>query len=225
MFIKILFLIHIGGAAIGLLSGFMAMVFRKGSGWHGAAGSVFFVSMLSMSATAAYIAAFVRPVPMNLVVALLTFYLVSTAWRAAKNRDGALNAFDVGAFLFILADAIAAYGFAIGSEQKGRAMVCVIFGTVALLCAVSDVRMLRRGNLAEPARVVRHLWRMCLALLIATMSFYPGQAKLLPMWLRETKLMLIPHVLLIGSMIWWRYRMSARKRAQRLATPPVPVTA
>ena len=38
-------MIHICGAVVGLLSGFMAMTFRKGSGLHGAAGSVFFVSM------------------------------------------------------------------------------------------------------------------------------------------------------------------------------------
>ena len=82
-----LLLVHICSATVGLLSGFMAMAFRKGSNWHGAAGTVFFVSMLLMSSSGAYIAAFLKPVAINVVAATLTFYLVSTAWRAAKKRD------------------------------------------------------------------------------------------------------------------------------------------
>ena len=56
---------------------------------------------------------------------------------------------------------------------------------------------------------------MCLALMIATMSFYPGQAKLFSKALRATNLLFIPHVLLIGATIFWLYRISLRKRAQR----------
>ena len=54
--------VHICGATIGLLSGYMALLFRKGSGLHGAAGNVFFIAMLSMSASGAYIASFVHPI-------------------------------------------------------------------------------------------------------------------------------------------------------------------
>ena len=56
-----LLVLHIGSAAVGLLSGFLAMSFRKGSGLHGAAGNVFFVSMLIATAAGGYLAAFVRP--------------------------------------------------------------------------------------------------------------------------------------------------------------------
>src|SRR5688500_18597068 len=101
MLLTTLLLIHISGAVIGLLSGFLAMFLRKGSGPHGAAGTVFFVSMLGMSGTGAYIAIFLRPNALNVVVALLTFYLVSTSWRAAKNREGGTNRFDIGALLVI----------------------------------------------------------------------------------------------------------------------------
>ena len=48
-----LLLLHVCGAVVGLLSGFAAMLVRKGSNWHGATGTVFFGSMLIMSSTAA----------------------------------------------------------------------------------------------------------------------------------------------------------------------------
>jgi len=47
-----LLLVHICGAVVGLLSGYLAMLVRKGSGLHEAAGRVYVVSMLTMSGPA-----------------------------------------------------------------------------------------------------------------------------------------------------------------------------
>jgi uncharacterized membrane protein len=214
-----LLLLHISAAVVGLLSGFLAMSLRKGSGLHGAAGTVFFVSMLCMSASAAYMAAFMQPNMLNVVVGLLTFYLVATAWWAARRREGGTGLFDRGAFLFILGVGAAgmAFGFQAANSQAGSkdgmpAAAYFIFGSVALLCAVSDIRMLVRGSLSGAHRIARHLWRMCLALLIATLSFFPGQARQLPEWLREMKILYVPHIILIVSMIYWLWRVRARPR-------------
>ena len=148
-----LLLVHISAATVGLLSGFLAMVLRKGSGRHGAAGTVFFVSMLIMSSTGAYIAAFEKPIALNVVVALLTFYLVSTAWWTARHREARIGAFDVGALLFILVIAAAAltFGFEAASSPTGTkdrmpAGLYFFFGSAAVLGAVSDIKMLRRGG-------------------------------------------------------------------------------
>jgi uncharacterized membrane protein len=223
-----LLLLHICAAVIGLLSGFLAMALRKGSGWHGAAGNVFFVSMLTMTSSGAYLAAFHKPNMLNLVVALLTFYLVATAWRAARRRDGGTGTFDLGALLFILAVGVAgvAFGFEAANSPKGLkdglpAAIYFVFGSIALLCAVSDIRMMVRGGVSGARRIARHLWRMSLALLIATVSFFPGQARQLPEWLRENSLLYVPHVLVIGSMVFWIYRVKFRKRVQenKVITP------
>lgn len=217
-----LLLIHICAAVVGLLSGFLTMAFRKGSGLHGAAGNVFFVSMLIMSASAAYLAAFRKPNMMNVVVGLLTFYLVATAWWAAKRRDGGASPFDFGALLFVLAVGVAGvgFGFEAANSPKGTkdgmpAAAYFIFGSVALLCASSDLRMFVRGGVSGSNRIARHLWRMSLALLIATLSFFPGQARQLPEWLRENNFLYVPHLLLIGSMVFWMYRVRFRKRLPR----------
>lgn len=218
MLLTPLLLVHICGAVIGILSGFAAMLLPKGRGLHAAAGTVFFVSMLTMSASAAFIATFLRPVHINVVVSLLTIYLVVTARRALRNRATAFDAFDTGAMIYVFALALLAYAFGLGAGA-GREVVRIpapayfIFGTVALLCALTDLRFLRSGGLVGPRRLVRHLWRMGLALLIATLSLYPGQAKLFPPAWRETKLLIVPHLLLFGSMIVYALRMR-RKRGQ-----------
>ncbi|HEX8407299.1 MAG TPA: hypothetical protein VF883_00415 [Thermoanaerobaculia bacterium] len=209
-----LLLFHICCAVVGLLSGAMAMIFRKGSGRHGAAGTVFFVSMLFMSSSAAWIALVFRPNALNVVVSLLTFYLVSTGWWTAKRRTAGTNAFDLVAMLFVLAVGITGvtFGFeaadsAMGTKDHMPAPIYFVFGTIALLCAMSDLRMIVRGGITGGRRVARHLGRMGLALLIATMSLYPGQAKLFSQALRDTNLLLLPLFLLIGSLVFWQYRV------------------
>jgi hypothetical protein len=65
-----------------------------------------------------------------------------------------------------------------------------------------------------PARVRRHLWRMCFAMFIATGSFFLGQANVLPEPLRvrpvRTLLAYLPLMLMFFYL--WRYR-DRRRRA------------
>jgi uncharacterized membrane protein len=214
-------LLHVCSAPVALLSGFMAMLFRKGSGLHGAAGTVFFVSMLSMSGSGALIAGFWRPNGGNLVVAVLTFYLVATAWVMAKRRGGKPGRFDLAALLVVLATGLAGvlWGFEAAGSPKAMkdgmpAAIYFVFGTIALLHAWSDIRMIARGGVTGTQRIVRHLWRMSFALFITTFSLFPGQARLFSAAMRKSSLMYVPHLLLIGMMIFWLVRMRrARRRA------------
>ena len=47
-------------------------------------------------------------------------------------------------------------------------------GSVCLLAAAGDVRMLVRGGVLGAKRIARHLWRMCFGLFIAAGSFFLG---------------------------------------------------
>ena len=87
--------LHICAGVLGVLSGAAAMSFRKGSRRHRLTGNVFFVAMLVMGSSAAYLG--------NVVGGLLACYLVATAWLTARQREGETNIFDWAAFLFALA--------------------------------------------------------------------------------------------------------------------------
>jgi uncharacterized membrane protein len=94
-------ILHICSGTIGLFSGAAAMVFRKGSARHGAAGNVFVVSMLSLAASGTYLAV-AKSEPGNILGGVLTFYLVATAWMTARRGNAKTGRFDWGALLFIL---------------------------------------------------------------------------------------------------------------------------
>ena len=214
--------VHVLCAVIALLSGYLAMVFRKGSGLHGAAGSVFWATMIGMSLTGAYAGAFIgEPVLINVVAGLIAFYLTITAWRAVRNRSGAVGNLDRALLALITGICLLALGsgivYAITKSAPAGVppMAYFIFGSCALWCVITDVRMLKRGSLLGAYRLRRHLWRMGWALGIATLSLYPGRPSVFPQWLKDSNLLFIPHVLLLGSILFWTARVSTRRKAQR----------
>jgi hypothetical protein len=173
-------IVHICGGSLGLLSGTAAMTFRKGSPRHVLAGKVFVASMLTMAVFAVYLA-ITRHQPNNIGGGILTFYLIGTAWLTAKRRDGETNRFDWIVLLVPLALGILTWMNGIkvlrsGASSEDGVPVGMSFfmGSVMLLAAAGDVRMLVRGGVAGTKRIARHLWRMCFGLFIASGSFFLG---------------------------------------------------
>jgi len=165
---------------VGLLSGTAAIAFRKGSPRHVLAGKVFVASMLTMAAFAVYLA-IVRHQPNNIGGGIFTFYLIGTAWLTARRRDGETIRLDWVALLIPLALGILTWmnGLKVvrsgASSQDGVPVGMSFFmGSVMLLAAAGDVRMLVRGGAFGAKRIARHLWRMCFGLFIASGSFFLG---------------------------------------------------
>src|SRR4029077_19358055 len=111
---------HISAGSVALLSGTAAMSFRKGSHWHRLTGTVFVISMLSLSASGAHLG-YMKHQMLNGLQGVLTFYLVATAWWTAKRRDGQTGIFDWSALPVPLAvgTGLAFYGLEAANSQTG----------------------------------------------------------------------------------------------------------
>jgi len=209
--------LHICAGIVGLLSGTAAMILRKGSRGHRKAGNVFVISMLSMATAGAYLG-FMKHQTNNVFGGLLTIYLVATAWKTGRPKDnnGETGIFDWVGFLFALT--IGALSVAHGLEKvAGRAGLDdgvpagmdIFMGSVILLAAAGDLRMLVRGGISGTQRIARHLWRMCFGLFIASGSFFLGQGnKVFPDWLLKTNLLIVPALLPLVLLIFWLFRIS-----------------
>jgi len=202
------------------------MVFRKGSPRHVQAGKVFVVSMLIMAVGATYLA-FVRHQPNNVGGGILVFYLIGTAWLTARRRDGETSRWDWLAFLIPLTIGILTWMNGINvarsgaSSQDGVPVGMTFFmGSVMLLAAAGDVRMLVRGGVFGAKRIARHLWRMCFGLFIAAGSFFMGPSNRplrllsavrlgqhLPPALFSTSLYLILTILPLVLLVFWLVRV------------------
>jgi len=209
-----------------LLSGTAAIAFRKGSPRHVLAGRVFVVSMLTMAVFAAYLA-IVRDQPNNIGGGILTFYLIGTAWLTARRRDGETSRLDWVALLIPSAIGILTWMHGIkvvrsGAPSPDGVPVGMIFfsGSVCLLAAAGDFRMLVSGGVFGAKRIARHLWRMCYGLFIAAGSFFMGPnnrplrllstvgiRRHLPAALFSTGLYLILTILPLILLIFWLVRV------------------
>lgn len=174
--------IHICGGTLGLASGAAALSFRKGSRRHVVAGKVFVASMLTMAIGATWLATQKHETG-NIVGGIFTFYLILTAWWTARHTDGGTSKF--GWVVLLIPLSVSVLNWIAGIEKIGSsgplkdgvpAGMNLFLGSVMLLAAAGDVRMLLRGGIAGTARIARHLWRMCFGLFIASGSFFLGPA-------------------------------------------------
>ncbi len=217
--------LHICGGTLGMLSGAVAVSFRKGSRRHGLAGRVFVISMLIMSAAGVYMA-FLKSQPGNILGGTLTFYLVATAWMTARHRDGETGLFDWGALLvaLTLGAVTATWGWEAANSANGLKNgypvgVYVFLGSVALLAATGDIRMLVLGGVSSTQRIVRHLWRMCFAWFIASASIFLARPQIFPALLRRTGVLYLLSILPLILMIFWMIRVRITNAYKKKSMP------
>jgi hypothetical protein len=215
--------LHVVAGSLGLLSGFLALATVKGMPLHRRSGRAFVRTMLAMCAAglALTLASGVW-VPVNAAAALVTAYLVVTSLttvRPLATHGHALHvgamalAFTVGAIELALGVAAAASG---GKWHGIPAFPFFMFGLVGLVGGAGDVRVLRWGAPRGPARLRRHLWRMSFALFIAAMSFFLGQAKVIPKPIRIMSLLAMPPLVVLVAMVYWLWRVRTRRASGRI---------
>ena len=152
--------LHIVSGTLGMLSGFVAVFLRKGSHWHGIAGNIFVIFMMSLSLTGVYLALMKLSEPgqpPNLIGGTLTFYLVTTAWLTAKRQAGKPGIVDWGALLVVLSVAAVEVTWGVGASMSPTHAVASgvhsglrgICGACALRCSLRQCRSFRRGNVSS----------------------------------------------------------------------------
>lgn len=210
--------IHFGGGLLGLVSGTLAIVVAKGGRSHRRAGMLFVIGMITGGVFAAGIALYERNYG-SLIGGAFTAYLVFTGFTTVRPLAGR-NAHAANVALMLVAFGLAltqlTFGaMAINNPVKGVPTPMILFvGTVALLAAVGDWRLLRAGAITGARRLARHLWRMCFGLFIASGSFFFGQVKFLPRPLRIPALLAALGIAPLIVLLYWMWRVRLRKRLQ-----------
>ena len=165
-----LLIVHICAGILGILSGFAAVSVRKGGRLHRGFGTVFFLSMLTASALAVYLALFVPPIALggappsaSASVGILTFYLVATAWMTVRRKQTGVGLFEYGALLGAVAVATALVFFGLHSASipqerlQGFPARYYVFASFAAFGAALDLKVILRGGISGAPRIARHL--------------------------------------------------------------------
>ena len=215
---RMTYVVHIVAGSLALASGYIALFAAKGATVHRRSGLVFVYAMLGMC-LAGLAMAIVRDVAqgINVPAALLTAYLVVTALTTVRPSLADNRRLTVAALIVALGVGTTslAFGFeavANGGTRNGMpAFPFFMFGAVGMLGVAGDVRMLRAGAFTGARRIARHLWRMSFALFIAAMSFFIGQADVIPRPIRVRPLLAIPVALVLVMMLYWMWRVRLQR--------------
>jgi len=201
--------VHVFAATIALIVGYVALFAAKGGRLHKQTGKIFVYAMVVMSLLGSFLAA-INPngSPTNIVAGLVTFYLVTTAMISVQKtwRPGRIDVvIAIAAFLF----AVTAVGVAMSGRRD--APPTVVFGIVAFLGGIGDVRVIRSGGIQGRRRIARHVWRICLGMFVGAASFFFGPRGRVPEIIYYPSLLPIPALMPIAMMAFWLVRLRVKK--------------
>lgn len=220
---------HIGSGAVAILSGAGAMVVRKGGRLHHRLGTVFCLAMLSMAGAACLLAAtaVVRGRSgqiANVFASGFATYLVATGWLTVRRRDAIVGRADIGACASVLAIAAVALVWllplSLDPATRGHGVPVaapLILAVIATGLGILDIKVILAGGVTGASRVMRHLWRMCLGLFIATGSFFIGQQDDMPAFIQGSPILVLLGFAPLVAIFPWMF--AVRRRRGRWATP------
>lgn len=99
-------------------------------------------------------------------------------------------------------------------------IIHIIAGSILLLAASLDLRMFIYGGAHGVHRIIRHLWRMCFAFILATIAIFLGQQQVFPVYIREMNILPIPTLLVFLSLIYWVLKVKFSKKPVYLLKNP-----
>ena len=212
--------LHVGGGAVAIAAGWTSILAKKGSRLHRVAGTVFFVSMLTMAGVAAIVSPMMPEARWtNTSAAIFTLYLVATAWMAVRRPAGEIGRFEKAALGVPVGLILVVLGLVATGRGGGAFATVYAFAAIATLAGICDLLVIRAGGIAGPARIARHLWRMTLGLFVATGSFFIGQPEHVPQILKDTGLNIVVSVAVLVLLAFWMIRIRVRiRRAPRTRT-------
>jgi uncharacterized membrane protein len=218
--IALVFGFHILSGGLAMISGVLALGVRKGGRAHRAFGDVFFISMMVMAISAGVLGAIRAGQTINIFIAALTLYLVTTAWLTARRKAGVVGAPEVVSLVvslllcapFALIDFQIITGvtvFKTAFKIEGPILIALcVFSAIMGTAAVGDLRLVLGRGVAGIARIARHLWRMCFALALTFGSaFTNGFARLLPGPYHVPPIFFLPQLLMLLVLLYWVVRV------------------
>lgn len=220
---------HIGGGAVGLLSGLVAIAAPKGRRVHRTAGAVFLLSMFVTYLIGAGVAPFLetgqRP---NFVAGVMALYLLITGWLAAKQRVeicAGLVHYAGLAFALGLVAMGAVFAWMGSQSETGTVdgsppQAFILFMVAGGVAAAGELHVILRKSIRGAARTARHLWRMCFSMFIASGSLFFGQPQVFPQWFHDTTLPIWLGFAPLFAMAVWLVivRMPKKRRMPPAAT-------
>jgi uncharacterized membrane protein len=194
--------IHVLNGTVALLIAPLAMITVKGGLWHRRWGQIYFWAMFGVAVTAV-VMCFLRSGLFLFLVAIFSFYMALTGYTVLKrkrpeDRPGLLDWCAAAAML--LAGAFLVVSGAMSANLGGQGSVRIVFGTLGLLLAGSDIRSFFKPSMNKRAWWFAHMSRFLGAYIATVTAFSVVNFEFLPYLARW----LWPTVIGVTGIFVWR---------------------
>lgn len=214
-FFKILLFLHILGGSIGLLTGLLVFLLKKGTKVHGNLGKLFILGMLITGITS-QIMAVLHPSAFLFMVGVFTIYQVGSGARAIYSKNFRANHsldrfLQFGMIIAGLGLIFLGTGRLLDGDLFG--IVFVVFAGIGMMMALQDLRSTSTKH-DKKAYIRKHLQRLGGGFIASTTAFLVVNLRNLPDWLPIWVLWLLP-TLLISPLIF----SYSKKHEPKTSTP------
>lgn len=217
---KILLIIHIIAGSIGLFTGTINIVRKKGDKQHRLVGKFFFYGML-INAVAGFVMSILHSNIFLLIIAVFSFYLTATGQRylSLKKLDKGQKPKAIDWMLTITMILFAVVFIIIGikliMDGNNIGIVLLVFGFISIMMAKKDIRIYGGNVDFRNYWLLLHIQRMTAGYIAALTAFLVVNNTYLPAvvaWLGPTFVM-------TPLIFYW-----SRKNAIKKAKPNNPIT-
>lgn len=204
-------IIHIICSTIGLLSGTMSMVLKKGNNFHRKIGQVYYFTMLIGGLSSMVLSAIHRNVFLFLL-GIFTVYLIITGKRylSFKNADHKCNKFDWlhSIAMFLVAGTLVILGIYRSIDRNEFGVIFIFFGLLGLRFSSTDYTYFRGKSKVINFWLTVHLQRFIGSYIAALTAFLVVNAKYIPKTIPFWVVWLLPSIILIPVILRWtrKYR-------------------
>lgn len=204
----IVWAIHAPAGTLVLVTAVFAMFAEKGSVLHRKAGSCFTLSMMVMLVSGVA-AAYLKSSIDDMMLGAIVIYTVFTAWLAVYHKKNETGLLEVTALIWVVGFAITAFSMSIGWREVEARFAYLIWGVLAALCALGDIRNIYQSGLSGSQRIIRHVWRIGFSVVWAALAFTDKIVKMMGANLKsmqEEQLLLIvaiPAMLILIITVYW----------------------
>jgi uncharacterized membrane protein len=193
--------LHILGGSVGLISGTIVLILKKGDKNHKAIGSIFFWAM-NLAGLCSFVLAVMHPNNFLFVVGIFTLYMNLTArsYLKFKRKDAVINFRDaiptigmvIAAFFFVIV------GIKLISKDS-FGWVLLSFAFISLRFVLADYKFFKGKSKFSNQWLLSHLQRMIGTYIASITAFLVVNINFKPAFV----IWLAPTVLLVPLIIYW----------------------
>lgn len=144
-----------------------------------------------------------------MMLGAIVMYTVFTAWLTVHHKKNETGILEVTSLIWVIGFALTAFAISMGWQEEETPFAYLIWGGLAILFALGDIRNLYQSGLSGTQRIIRHVLRIGFSLVWAALAFTDKIVKMMGANVKSMQgeqLLLIvgiPTMLILITILYW----------------------